>query len=69
MGTEERRPRIVQVPSRSRPGDHHDIDLETGQCDCEGYAMRKRCRHWGEARVIAEKEGYRDPDPPDPLRI
>jgi hypothetical protein len=50
-------PRVVRVPSRSHPGEFHDVDLKENRCDCVAWAFHKRCSHLAAAqRLAAEAE-------------
>jgi DnaJ-class molecular chaperone len=44
--------RLVKVPSASRPGRIHFVDVEAGRCSCEGYAFTRDCRHLRALRPV-----------------
>ena len=50
---EEQQPALVDVPSRTRPGLVHTVDVRRNQCTCEAAQHGRRCWHLAEARRAA----------------
>ncbi len=41
------------MESKTRPGEHHSIDLEDRSCSCKGFLCRGSCRHLEVADLLS----------------
>lgn len=47
----------ILVPSRSRPGQHHSVDLSVQKCTCEDFVRNKKvCWHLRELNKLNETQ-------------
>ncbi len=58
-------PHRFRVESASAPGEHYVVDLETFECPCKGWSVRKWCSHLSDAISFfrALREARTDPPP------